>query len=171
MKEQFKNILQDLLSLYTRFVHWNISKVIINVASFGLALLLSLPVLLVLAVIMYADNIAWFEVISNYVSSGSLGLSVIAELSDHLYLIIFEFSLLVLSGVLVVFGYSYKNLLISNVYLKYIDGENIAYLRNAYFDISKILSYLKLMVLVVLVLLIPLVVFVISFFVLIFAFG
>lgn len=171
MKEQFKNIFKDIQLLYAQFIHWNISKVIINTASFWLALLLSFPVFVILALIMYVDSIAWFEVISNYVSSGSLGLSVIAELSDHLYLIIFEFCLLIFSGMCVVFWYSYKNLLISNLYLKYIDWEKIAYLRNAYFDFKKIFPYLKLMILILLVLLIPVVIFVISFFILIFIFG
>lgn len=170
MLEQIKNVYFDTLLPYKKFLHWNISKVLIHLSALWLGLLLLLPFLIILGLSFYFDNISWMEVISNYYASGSLGLSVISQFYDHLFIIIFEFFLLVLAWLAFTIGYSYKNLLFSNLYLQYIDGETLPYSGNVYFSWSKICSYIKMFILVGLILLIPVVLLVILFFVYVFAF-
>lgn len=170
MLEQMKNVYLDTIIPYKNFLHWNISKILINLSSLGLGLLLMFPFLLLLGLSFYFDNISWMEVISNYYASGSLGLSVISQFYEHLFVIIFEFFLIVIWALAFTMGYSYKNLLFSNLYLQYIDGQKLSYTENVYFNWEKIFTYVKMMVLIGLILLIPVVVLVILFFIYVFAF-
>ncbi|MDD5213880.1 MAG: hypothetical protein PHG82_05630 [Candidatus Gracilibacteria bacterium] len=172
MLEQFKNILSDLPLVYKNFIHWNISKVLITVFGFFLGVILSLPFFIVLALFIYFDPIAWKDVISSYFSSGgSIGMSLMAEVYNNYIILIIEGIILFLGFIFFIFGFSYKNLTITNLYLSYLKGEKLEYLKNLYFNFKTIFSYLKLLFLVILILLIPVFIFIISFIILLYSFG
>lgn len=171
MLEQFKNILIDLSLVYKNFIHWNVSKILIYIFWFFLWVVLSLPFLIILGLFMFFDPISWKEVVSNYVSSGwSIWMSLVAEIYNNFVILIIELIIFFLAIGFFIFWFSYKILTTINLYLSYLKWEKIKYMKNIYFNIKIIFSYLKLSWVVTWILAIPAVVFIISFFVLLYSF-
>lgn len=170
MIQTIKNILADISVLYKNFFHWNISKVLILITSILLWILLSLPFFIILAVVVFFDPIEWKDIIYNYYTTQTIGLSFMTALSSHLFYILIEWFLFILAAGFFMFWASYKTITMTKLNLDYLSGEPTAYLKNIYFDFWKIFKFLWVVSWIWLILLIPFLVFVISFFVILFLF-
>jgi len=62
-KKLIKNIFSDVLFLYKNFIHWNLSKICINIASFLLGIVLALPFFLLLLFLMWIDPLVWSDLL------------------------------------------------------------------------------------------------------------
>ncbi len=167
MQNLFKNIFSDLILLYKNFIHWNISKILILVFSLWLWILLSLPFFALTFVIAYLDPIDWKDIIYNYYTTQSVWLSLMTALSSHLFYVILVWVLFLVAVWFFFFWYSYKIITLTKLNISYLDWEKIPYMKNIYFDVQKILSYLWVVAWGWLILLIPFIIFIIIFFVLI----
>lgn len=170
MIEKLKVILSDLLLVYKNFIHWNISKILITIFWFFLGILLSLPFFIILWLSIYFDPISWGQVLSDYISSGTISMSLMAEVYNNVWLLIWEWIILLWGVLFFIFWYSFKNITITQLYLTYLDGGKLWYFKNFYFNFKVICSYLKLLFLVILILLIPVIIFIIAFFILLYSF-
>lgn len=166
----FKSILSDLLLVYKNFIHWNISKILITIFWFLLGILLSLPFFIILWLFIYFDSISWGQVLSDYISSGTISMSLMAEVYNNVWLLIWEWIILLWGVLFFIFWYSFKSITITQLYLTYLDGEKLWYFKNFYFNFKVIWSYLKLLFFVILILLIPVIIFIIAFFILLYSF-
>lgn len=170
MIQTIKNILADISVLYKNFFHWNISKVLILITSILLWILLSLPFFLILAVVVFFDPIEWKDIIYNYYTTQTIGLSLMTALSSHLVYILIEWFLFILAAGFFMFWASYKNITMTKLNLDYLYSEPTAYFKNIYFDFGKIYKFLWVVSWIWLILLIPVLVFIISFFIILFSF-
>lgn len=166
----FKVIVWNAFIPYKNFINWTISKIFINISSFLLWLLFSLPFILLLIICVNIDSVSWITISRSVMSSNTIWLDVISELFSNIYIVIIEFFIFILALLWFVFWYSYKNLLISNLYLNYIEWNILSYSQNLYFNFKKIFEYFKVFNFVWLFLLIPVIIFLIGFWVLIYMF-
>lgn len=165
-----KQIFLDISLLYKNFLHWNISKILIFIASVLLWILLSLPFFIILAVIVFFDPIEWKEIIYNYYTTGAIWLSFMTALSAHLLYIIIESIFFLTWVTFFILWTSYKIVTMTKLNLGYLSWENTSYTKNIYFDFSKFFKYLWIISWIWLILLIPVLIFVILFFIILFSF-
>ncbi|NDK08566.1 hypothetical protein EOM39_04995 [Candidatus Gracilibacteria bacterium] len=169
MKETFKlikSISIDILLLYKKFLHWNISKFIIFIASTALSFIMALPFIILILSMYYGLNLGEYL---NGFNSGFLEFLALMGNRPFVFVILMLLSIMLIFAAL--FGYSYRRILFIKLNLSYLDGNNLGYLKNSYFDIKLIWQYLQVIALVALFLAIPVLVFFIVFFILFFIFG
>lgn len=165
-----KQIFFDLTLLYKNFLHWNISKILISIFSFLLWALLSLPFFALSIWLAYFDPIDWKDIIYSFYTIKSFWLSFMTALSSHLFYVIIEWFLIILAIGFFMFGYSYKIITITKLYFSYLKWEKLSFMKNIYFNIKKILSYLSVISWIALILSLPFLFFIIVFFILLFSF-
>ncbi|MDD5770076.1 MAG: hypothetical protein PHE25_03845 [Candidatus Gracilibacteria bacterium] len=167
----FKSVFLDLILLYKNFIHWIISKVLIHIFGILLGVLLGLPFLIILILFIFFDPINWKDIVLNYISSGTLGLNILSEFYNNIFILLFE-GIITFFGILFfILGYSYKSISFYKLSLDYLKGEKTPYFKNIYFNFAIIFRYLRITFFVILILLIPIIIFIISFFILVFIFG
>lgn len=160
-----KTISFDVFTLFKNFVHWNISKVIISIASILLWVLMALPFIVVLLILYFSF---WLQV---YISSPEINiLSILSFLWEHplVFFIFMLFSLL--WWLTMLFWYSYRKILFMKLNLAYLEWEKLLYKNNSYIDLKLIWKYIGVITLVSLFVLIPVFVFLALFFALFFMF-
>lgn len=168
MKETFKlikSISIDILLLYKKFLHWNISKFIIFIASTALSFIMALPFIILILSMYYWLNL-WEYL--NWFNSWFLEFLALMWNRPFVFVILMLLSIMLIFAAL--FGYSYRRILFIKLNLSYLDWNNLWYLKNSYFDIKLIWQYLQVIALVALFLAIPVLVFFIVFFILFFIF-
>lgn len=170
MIQTIKNILADISVLYKNFFHWNISKVLILITSISLWILLSLPFFIILAVVVFFDPIEWKDIVYNYYTTQTIGLSLMTALSSHLFYILIEWFLFILAAGFFMFWASYKTITMTKLNLDYLSGEPTLYFKNIYFNFWKIFKFLWIISWIWIILLIPFLIFIISFFIILFSF-
>ncbi|MFA5917571.1 MAG: hypothetical protein WC850_05060 [Candidatus Gracilibacteria bacterium] len=161
-----KSIFKDTKNLYRNFLHWNISKVFISLGSIVLSFLLALPSIIALVIMYFVFDL------NSYITSLDVSiLSLLGFLSSQplVFILFIIFSLLTFFSALI--GYSYRRVLFTKLNLSYIDGKNLNYIKNSYFDFKLIWKYFKVISLVALFVSVPFFVFIIGFFILFFIFG
>ncbi len=171
MTNLIKITLNNFSILYQNFLHWNISKILINIFSILLWLLFSLPFFGILCLMVYFDPINWKEIISSYVNTQSIWLSFLTAISTHVFYVLIEVLLLVIAIWWFLFWYSYRMVLFSKLNMDYLTWEKTPYfLKNIYFDFKYIFKYLAIISWTWLILLIPFLVFLILMVVYVFVF-
>lgn len=165
-----KNIFSDISLIYRNFLHWNISKVLIYFFAFILWIVLTLPFLLVFWLFIFFDPIDWKDIISTYISTQSVWLSLLTAFSVHYIYLIIEWFLLILWFLSFSFWYAYYILSLSNLYFNYVKWEKLPYFKNIYFNLSVIKKYIYMLSWWSLFLIIPILVFVLWFFITLFVF-
>ncbi len=154
-----KNVFGDFLLLYKNFIHWNVSKILIHIAAFLFALLLSLPVFWLALLVWYLSPIEWREL---FLQADVSNLLWVESMSLHTWYFIGIAILTVLAFLLLFAGFMQYLLTLSKLYLGYIDGEKIPFLGNIYFHFRIFWKYLAYLGWLGLILLIPFVLFLIS---------
>lgn len=151
MLQIIRHILSDCSILYKNFLHWNMSKILIYITSFLLWLVLSLPFFVLLGICMYFDPIEWKDIIYNYYTTQTPGVSFWIALMSHYLYIIWEAFLFILWAWFFFFWLSYRVVLFAKLNLWYLKWDVLAYLKNHYFHIKTIWKYLWVMSYVALV--------------------
>jgi hypothetical protein len=161
-----KSIFKDTKNLYRNFLHWNISKVFISLASIALSFLLALPSIIALIIMYFVFDL------NSYITSLDVSiLSLLGFLSSQplVFLLFIIFSLLTFFSALI--GYSYRRVLFTKLNLSYIESEKLPYfkiflikfpyIKNSYFNFKLIWKYFKVISLVALFVSMPFFVFII----------
>ena len=149
-----KQVFSDILGMYKNFLHFNLSKILIYLATFALSLIFVFPIL-VIAIIVFFSFWLWEWI---------LGLEFL--LSNPIVLVIWII-LFILFLIVFSLGYSYKSILLFRLNLEYIDGKKLDYKKNYYFNFSFIYNYAKVFLLNLSILLVPIITYIVLFFILI----
>lgn len=146
-KKLLKIIFWDVISLYKNFVHWNISKLFIWVFAWWLSILISIPFFVLFLIIWYYSGVGFSFLNSPYIllQSPFLVISFILYIASLLFWI------------------SYYRIPLLKLNLKYIEWENLGYLKNIYFDFSKIWKFFKVNLWMLFYISIPMLVFLFLF--------
>lgn len=169
MLKIIKNILWDFWFLYQNFFHWNLSKILINIFSILLWILLALPFFIILWLFIYFDPIAWKDIIYSYIN-WSIWLSFISAISSSLFYVLIEAFLFITWVLIFLFWASYKMILFTKLNIEYKNRNKLNYMSNLYFDKNTIIKYLGIVSWIWIILLIPFLVFLILFTIYIFSF-
>ncbi len=160
-----KTISVDVWILFRNFIHWNISKALISLASICLWFLLATPFLILLLIIYFSFGL------NEYLTSFDVSLLDLLGLLWGRPFIFFLFMLLaLLVFISVLIGYGYRKVLFTKLNLSYIDWKKLIYLKNKYFDFILIFRYFQVIAYISLIVSIPVILFFIIFFILFFTF-
>lgn len=168
MKDIFrliKSIVIDIMILYKNFVHWNLSKIFIWLASIILSIAISLPFIVILIIMYFWLNLGEYL---NWFDTWILDLFSLLWWRPVVFVFFSFISVLLFVGAL--FWYSYKKVLFTKLNLSYLEWNKLGYLKNSYIDFKLILKYFQVIVLISLFLLVPIIVFFVLFFILFFVF-
>lgn len=156
MKQMFSQLFSDLKLLYKNFIHWNVSKLLISIMSFVLWIILALPFFLLAFLVAYFSPIDWKTIFSSLYLWNWFDFLLLSVLYNSIVYVVFIVIFLVLWLWFFFFWNSYKYVLISNLYLKYLDWEKFPFFKwNIYFSKKYILKYLGLLWITSLYLLAP----------------
>jgi len=154
-----KEIFKDVIFLYKNFLHWNISKIIIFVATFILWGILAFPFVLGIFILGYVDPINWLEIVWYLLWKQSIVLELVSELMMHPFFISIEILFLLMIIIAFIIGTSFGVALKTNLYLGYLKWEKLGYFKNYYFNIKVIKQYIKIFMRAIVYLLLSPVVF------------
>ncbi len=156
-----KNIYSDSGILYKNFIHWNVSKIIIQLASILLWTLLTLPFFIVLLVMYFSF---WIE---TYLSSAQYNIySLLSFFAERPFVFIFFMLFSVFAVLTFIFWYSYKKVLISKLNFSYLSWEKLLYMKNYYLNRKKFSKFVSIITLTSLLSIIPFLIFLVFFIVL-----
>lgn len=143
-KKLIKNIFSDILFLYKNFIHWNLSKICINIASFLLGIVLALPFFLLLLFLMWIDPLVWSDLL---IDGGGFSPNFnIADISYNGYFFMFLEILLVLVWIGVFFlGNYYKSILTLYLNKYYLKREKLDIKKNLYLKKDVFFKYVKIL--------------------------
>jgi len=158
-----KKICVDISFLYKNFLHWNISKILILIASFLVWALLSLPFFLLMWILALIDPIDWSSI---FASDINIYMNIAQYLTIHPFYLLAEFILFIIGITFLFLWMSYQIILESNLYLHYFKKEKLPFKNNYYFDASKVSTYFGILGWIMIYLLLPIIVLIISFLVL-----
>lgn len=172
MQQMFLQVFSDLKVLYSNFIHWNISKILIGIISLVLWILMALPFFAVWFLLAYLSPIDWKTIFSSLYLWNSFDFLLLSVLSQNIFYVIFIILIVILWVWIFFLWTSYKYVLISKLYLNYIDWEKMPYFKgNIYFSWKYIIKYTSLLWVSALYLLIPFFLFIIFAWILILIFG
>ncbi|MDD2487752.1 MAG: hypothetical protein PHS92_05280 [Candidatus Gracilibacteria bacterium] len=166
-RENIFYIIKNVLILFKRFFHWNISKIIIYIYSILVGTLFS-SVFIVLSYYIFRNLSSRFDPTSmlSLVQTGKLNPALITSFLENIWLVL----LLVLNvGIIFsfyVFAFIYGDILLQNVYRNYLIGKKLAFTDNWYFSFKHMGKYLGVLGWVGLYLLRPLLILLVGFLVL-----
>ncbi|MDD2907577.1 MAG: hypothetical protein PHH98_02955 [Candidatus Gracilibacteria bacterium] len=158
MKTIFKSIFNDTTLVYKNLLHWNISKILIFIWSTVLAFIAVIP----FAIIFFAYSLISGVPFSDFINSIVNNVFMTSLTGNIIYLIA-----LLSYTISYLFGF----LLFIKLYNSYLNGDKLAYFKNAYFDYKLYLRYFLLSLAGILILFIPIFFFVIILFIMVIAFG
>ena len=141
-----KNIFLDIFNLFRNFFHWNLSKIFILIWSFVLSFLSILPFVLIIFIYWY---FAWIDLTQLFFQILSKQLWTNLFVNLLLYIIIIIFFII----------YLYQYILLIKLNFEYLEWKKLKYIKNYYFNITKIKRYIILTLLNFAVLLIPVIFF------------
>jgi hypothetical protein len=136
----------DIVLLFKNFIHWNISKLIINIYSVLVWFIFILPLIIIF-------------IIYTFFSDVNVSMLISWMLSWELLYDLFWNILLVLIVVVYFIVFSYSNILLFRVNNKYIDWKQLKYKNKIFLDFKRLFKFIKLSLLNLLILSIPLVIF------------
>lgn len=140
---KFVSVAQDVWLLYKNFVHWNISKCCITVATFFLGVALSLPFFGIMILLFFVDPISWIDIFSSSSLDQTVAIELFSQLLLHPIYVIFETILFLLGAFFFVVGTSYSVALSTHLSYSYISGKPLDYKKNYYFDRAVISQYIR----------------------------
>lgn len=168
----FTKIYSDILLVYKNIIHWNISKLIISIASFLFWILLALPFLILATLIWYLSPIDWKSIFWAFYMGNSIDMFLLWEVFKNIAYFIFIIFFLVFAVLFFFVWTSYKYPLLSKLYLSYIDGEKRNFFRgNDYFSFKTLWKYTIILAWQSLYLILPLIIFIALLFILVLLFG
>jgi len=133
-----KNIFTDISFLYKNFFHWNISKILILLASFLVWMILSLPFFFLMIVLGFIDPIDWMSL---WFEEHTFFSDVANYALIHPFYVLGWIFLCMLWGIFLFLWSSYAIVLESNLYLNYFKKNKLGFKDNIYFDKKKIVTY------------------------------
>lgn len=166
-----KQVFGDFLLLYKNFLHWNVSKILIYIAAFIFAFVLSLPFFLGMFAVMYVSPVNWGEIVWYYAQTNMLPVTFYESINVHMWYFIWSGFLAILGILMLIAGFMQYLLTTTKLYLWYIDGEKVPFLGNIYFNFKIFWKYVVYLGWVGLILLLPLLVFLVGFITLVVSFG
>lgn len=144
LTKEFLHVIRDVFLLYKNFLHWNISKLIMNIAALIVGLVLAFPFFLFAVFIGLIDPIPWMSLIY-------LQLQWVNPLIEALsYASVYTFSFVVMTLVMLItfviflIWNAYSNVLLARVYGWYIDDQKLAYKDNYYLSTAHIKKFVFL---------------------------
>lgn len=137
-------ILRDLVFLYQNFFHWNISKLLIALWAFSLALIFSLPFVILWAILMFLDPIHWRELLLWIFAGKSLWFELIAWVLLSPFFLFFEILTFLVALFWAILWYNYAIYLKSRLYTSYHKREKMSFLQNHYFHRKAMLSFFRI---------------------------
>lgn len=168
----FAKVYSDVLTVYKNFIHWNISKTIISIASFFFWILVALPFVLLAFLIGYLSPIDWKSIIGALYMWNSVDVFILGEIFKNIVYFAFIIFLMIFAVLAFFLWNSYKYPLISKLYLSYIDSEKRNFFKgNNYFSFKKLWKYTGILWWVSIYLLIPFLIFILLIVALVFIFG
>jgi len=141
-------IFWDLILLYKNFIHWTISKILIFSWSIVLGFILTIPLIFIFFIYSLFSDLN-MSLLIQWIFSWTAFYDIYANII--LYLIILVYFI----------GFSYSNILLLNLNNWYIEWKNILYKANDYFNVRKIIKFIKLSFLNLLIIIIPFIIFLI----------
>ncbi|MCH8518398.1 hypothetical protein LAT59_01350 [Candidatus Gracilibacteria bacterium] len=155
--KEFLKITKDILLLYRNFIHWNISKICINIGGIFVGLALAFPFFLLAVFIALIDPIPW----GTFLVYQMQGISPVLEALSYASMYTFSFVVMTFAMIctLIAFliGNAYSNVLYARLYTEYINGEKLAYRDNIYFSYIHIRRFVTVALWSFLLLFIPLI--------------
>lgn len=140
---EFVLILKDILRVYKNFLHWAISKIIINIWALLVWVLLALPFVLFAVFVALIDPIPW----GAFLVYQMQGITPYFEVLEYAQSSTFSFVLmtvLMLAAVtLFIIGNAYSNILYTRLYKSYIAGEKLPYRENIYISLPHIKRFVS----------------------------
>ena len=137
-----KNTILDIYSLYRNFFHWNISKIFIFIWSIILGFLVILPILWILILYAYFVKLGMKELFFQ-IFSNNLWDDLVVNIFLHFITFLFFIA------------YTYWYALLIKLNLKYLKWGKLKYLKNYYFNFSKIGKYFLMSFINIFILIIP----------------
>lgn len=160
-----KTISFDVSKIYKNFIHWNISKVIISLATIALGFVFALPFMIILIIMYFVFDL------SVYIDSIQVNMLSLYTFAGQMPVVFTLFMIFILLAWLtMLFWYSYKKVLLTRLNLDYIDGNKMSYFAKENYDYKLISKYIGVISWVSLFVAIPVLVFLVIFFILFFAF-
>ncbi len=165
-----KKIFSDTSFAYKNLFHWTINKIIINIFSILLWIMLFLPFFIITIIIAYISPIYFWDIINNLLGSNWQFFNILSEFLNHIFWSIFILFLFVNSIVFLLLGMSYSKILFIKLNLSYVEWERLKLKENLYFDKKVFIEYLRIIFRIWLYLLIPILVFIIWIIILVVSF-
>ena len=153
-----KSIFLDVYVLYKNILHWNISKILITIYSFVLALISTFPFLIILLIYIYFSDINW-SLLINDIFIWTLSIESISSIVENMYSFIFWIINIFLIILFFILGLSYSKIFLNTISLKYLKWKEFKYFKKSYFDIFKLWKYFQISFWNILFLAIPVVIF------------
>lgn len=135
-------VLWNITLLYKNYIHWSLSKLIIYIYWWLLALIVSAPFLTLMVYLLYKTS--WIikpEWISTYLAENRIDYWIVTALLQHPFLIGFAIIVLLMIFVIFVSAFMYAYFLQQKVYIAYLEWKKLPYLSNNYFDFKLMMKY------------------------------
>lgn len=119
-------ITKDIMLIYKNFIHWNLSKIVINIIAIIVWIIFALPFMLFAWFVWLIDPIPWVTFISYQIQWVSPILEVLSYASLHT----FSFVIMTISMILALLAFliwnAYSNVLYVRLYTSYLEDEKLS---------------------------------------------
>ncbi len=119
-------ISKDIILLYRNFIHWNLSKIVINIVAIIMWCIFALPFLLFSWFVWLIDPIPW----GTFIAYQMQWVSPILEVMSFASLHTFSFVVVTISMILALIAFliwnAYSNILYVRLYFSYLEGKKIS---------------------------------------------
>ena len=155
--KQFRKILYDIFTVYKNFLHWNLSKICINIWWFLVGVILALPFFLLIVFIALIDPIPWGNFLVYHMQWISPLWEVLEYAGRYTFSFVIVTCLMIITWVMFFIWNAYSHVLYIRLYNSYIDKDKLPLpIRdNIYFSIVHIHRFVTIALWTFLVLLIP----------------
>lgn len=160
-------VFKNILILYKNFFNWNISKIIINIYSFLAWIWLSL-IFLIISFFIISSLFSKFDpnAVQSLIQTWVLNASIIATFIQNIWLILALIFCILIIFTFFIFTFGYGDILLQNVYKKYLLEEKNYLSKNLYFSYKHMKKFLWIITWIWAYLLIPLWILLIYFLIL-----
>lgn len=126
LSKELISLSKDILLLYKNFIHWNLSKIVINVVALLVWILFALPFLIFAWFVWLIDPIPWGTFISYQLQWVSPILEVLSFASLHTFsFVIVTITMILGLGAFLIWN-AYSNVLYARLYTSYLEGKKLS---------------------------------------------
>lgn len=144
LSKEVVHIIKDIILLYRNFVHWNLSKMVINIVAIFVWVIFALPFLLFSWFVWLIDPIPWATFISYQIQWVSPILEVMSFASLHT----FSFVIMTISMILALTAFliwnAYSNVLYVRLYSSYLEGEKLSIWKHIYLSRDRLRRFVSI---------------------------